>query len=83
MSHRLALLADDVADKPGLSDPAILWATFGLIAALLIGLWVGAKPNKRTYEMLCHYLSGWATAEEVERHLLKLREKSTGPPSNS
>ena len=54
-----------------------------IIAALLIGLWVGVKPNKRTYEMLCHYLSGWATAEEVERHLIKLREKSTGPPSNS
>ncbi len=23
-----------------------------IIAALLIGLWIGAKPNKRTYEML-------------------------------
>lgn len=54
-----------------------------ILAALLIGLWVGVKPNKRTYEMLCHYLSGWATAEELERHLIKLREKSTGPPGNS
>jgi Transposase DDE domain len=54
-----------------------------IIAALLIGLWVGVKPNKRTYEMLCHYLSGWATAEEVERHLKKLQTKTTGPPSNS
>ncbi len=53
-----------------------------IIAALLIGLWVGVKPNKRTYEMLCHYLNGWATAEEVERHLRKLQEKTTGPPSN-
>lgn len=53
----------------------------GIIAALLIGLWVGVKPNKRTYEMLCLYLSGWATAEEVERHLAKLQAKSTGPPS--
>jgi len=52
-----------------------------IIAALLIGLWVGVKPNKRTYEMLCHYLNGWATAEEVERHLLKLRQK-TGPPES-
>lgn len=51
-----------------------------IIASLLIGLWVGVKPNKRTYEMLCHYLSGWATAEEVERHLEQLREKR-GPPS--
>ncbi len=53
-----------------------------VIAALLIGLWVGVKPNKRTYEMLCHYLSGWASAEEVERQLRQLRNK-TGPPSNS
>jgi hypothetical protein len=52
-----------------------------LIASLLIALWVGVKPNKRTYEMLCHYLAGWATAEEVERHLEKLRKNSTGPPS--
>ena len=54
-----------------------------IIAALLIGLWVGGKPNKRTYEMLCHYLSGWATAEEVERHLIKLQQKTTGPPGKS
>lgn len=54
-----------------------------IIAALLIGLWVGVKPNKRTYEMLCHYLSGWATADEVERHLSKLQQRNTGPPSNS
>lgn len=51
-----------------------------IIAALLIGLWTGAKPSKRTYEMLCHYFNGWATAEEVERHLCKLREKNQRPP---
>jgi hypothetical protein len=53
-----------------------------VITALLIGLWVGAKPNKRTYEMICHYLSGWATADELESHLQRLREKP-GPPSKS
>lgn len=53
---------------------------FAMIASLLIGLWVGVKPNRRTYEMLCHYLNGWASAVEVENHLLKLRN-STGPPS--
>ena len=51
----------------------------GIIAALLISLWVGAKPNKRTHEMLCHYLNGWASAAEVEQHLLTLKQ-STGPP---
>lgn len=50
-----------------------------IIAALLIGLWVGVKPNKRTCEMLCHYLSGWATADEIERHLNKLRRKAQPP----
>jgi hypothetical protein len=50
-----------------------------IIAALLIGLWVGAKPNKRTYEMLCHYLSGWATDDELERHLRHLRRKAQPP----
>lgn len=45
-----------------------------IIAALLIWLWVGVKPNKRTYEMLCHYFTGWATADEVDRHLNNLRK---------
>ena len=53
-----------------------------VIAALLIGLWVGAKPTKRTYEMLCHYLSGWATLDELERHLDKIRP-GPEPPSTS
>jgi hypothetical protein len=61
----------------------VLQVYCAIIAALLIGLWIGVKPNKRTYEMLCHYLSGWATADEVERHLKKLQQKTTGPPSNS
>lgn len=42
-----------------------------IIASLLIGLWTGRKPNKRTYEMMCLYLSGWATAEELANHLKK------------
>jgi hypothetical protein len=51
-----------------------------MIAALLIGLWVGVKPDKRTYEMICHYLSGWATLEELERQIEKLRNKRAQPP---
>ena len=51
-----------------------------IIASLLIGLWTGAKPTKRTYEMLCHYLNGWDSADEVEQHLKTLKDK-TGPPS--
>lgn len=55
----------------------------GIIAALLISLWAGGKPNKRTYEMLCHYLSGWADLDELEQHLRKLQPKVNGPPSKS
>jgi hypothetical protein len=43
-----------------------------LIASLLISLWVGRAPSKRTYEMLCHYLSGWASTAEVITHIDRL-----------
>jgi hypothetical protein len=43
-----------------------------LIASLLISLWVGRAPTKRTYELLCFYLSGWASPREVLRHIDRL-----------
>jgi len=45
-----------------------------LIASLLISLWTGRKPTKRTLEMLQFYFIGWATAEEVQAHLEGLAE---------
>ncbi len=55
-------------------------AYVALIASLLITLWTGRKPTKRTYEMLQYYLLGWATEEEMERHLQRLAaaEKKKG-----
>jgi hypothetical protein len=50
-----------------------------IIASLLISLWVGRAPTKRTYEMLCFYLSGWASEEEVIAHIDRLHLKA--PPS--
>jgi hypothetical protein len=50
-----------------------------IIASLLISLWTGSKPTKRTYEMLCHYLAGWATAAEVGRHLQDVAEQEKPP----
>ncbi|HEX9596497.1 MAG TPA: IS4 family transposase [Anaerolineales bacterium] len=52
-----------------------------LIASLLVVLWTGHKPTRRTWEMIQFYLMGWATLEEVQAHLdnldkLKAREKS-------
>jgi hypothetical protein len=43
-----------------------------LIASLRINLWVGRPPTKRTYALLCCYLSGWATTTEVLAHVTRL-----------
>jgi hypothetical protein len=45
-----------------------------LIASLLITLWTGCKPNKRTFEMLCFYFMGWATDTELAAHVEKLQQ---------
>jgi Transposase DDE domain len=43
-----------------------------IIACMLISLWTGRKPTLRTYEMICFYLAGMASAEELLAHLAKL-----------
>ena len=53
-----------------------------LIASLLISLWVGRAPTKRTYEMLCFYLSGWASETELIAHLERLHQKAPPPCKN-
>ena len=45
-----------------------------LIASMLITIWTGRKPTKRTFEMLCHYFMGWADDEELFDHLEKLKQ---------
>ena len=45
-----------------------------LIASLLITLWTGHKPTKRTFEMLCLYFAGWASEEELLAHIRSLSE---------
>jgi hypothetical protein len=60
-----------------------------LIASLLIVLWTGRKPTKRTWEMLQFYFQGWASLEEVQAHLEKQRliaiksQESDGPPKTT
>jgi hypothetical protein len=51
-----------------------------LIASLLIVLWTGRKPTKRTWEMIQFYLGGWASLDELERHLASL-ELADAPPN--
>lgn len=49
----------------------------GIIASLLISLWTGKKPTKRTWEMLQFYFCGLATAEELLEHIHQLDEHAT------
>ncbi len=46
-----------------------------IIATLLLSLWAGKKPTKRTYEMFCLFFAGWATEREVEAHIEKLHKQ--------
>ena len=46
-----------------------------LIACLLIQLTCGeVKPNQWTYKLLCLYVQGWATEDEVIAHLRERAE---------
>lgn len=45
-----------------------------LIASMLITLWTGRKPTKRTFEMFCYHFMGWADDEELSQHIEKLNE---------
>jgi hypothetical protein len=44
-----------------------------LIASLLVVLWTGRKPTKRTFELLCFYFAGWVSDEELIQHLNRLK----------
>ena len=44
-----------------------------IIACLLISLWTSRQPTKRTHEMLCYFLMGWATEDELLAHLAQLQ----------
>lgn len=48
-------------------------AYLGIIACLLILIYTGNLPTKRTFEMISFYLVGWASLEELERHIAKLQ----------
>lgn len=40
-----------------------------LLASMLITLWTGRKPTKRTFEMLSFYFLGWTSEHELVRHI--------------
>jgi hypothetical protein len=67
--HLLALDANGVA----------IQVYVALITSLLISLWTGRKPTKRTWEMLQFYLTGWASLDELERHIAGLQPDGPAP----
>jgi hypothetical protein len=46
-----------------------------IIASLLIALCTGRKPTLRTVEMMQFYFSGWASEQELEAHIAKLKKQ--------
>ena len=46
-----------------------------IIACMLITLWSGRKPTLRTVEMMQFYFSGWASEEELDAHIAKLKKQ--------
>jgi len=53
-----------------------------VIASLLIRLWTGRKPTKKTFEVICLYLAGWVDPEELSEHILSLQQDESSPESN-
>jgi hypothetical protein len=43
-----------------------------LIASMLVVLWTGRKPTRRTFELLCFYFGGWVNDAELHLHLSRL-----------
>ena len=46
-----------------------------IIACMLIALWTGKKPTLRTYEMICFYLIGLASEDELMAHIKQLKSQ--------
>jgi hypothetical protein len=45
-----------------------------ILACMLISLWTGRKPTRRTYEMLCWYFTGMADEQELSAHIRRLQK---------
>ena len=54
-----------------------LQAYCAIIACMLLCLWTGRKPTKRTHEMVCYYFLGLASEAELLKHLEKLKPQDT------
>ena len=61
-----------LSHKPAGATIQLYMAIIGCIMILSI---TGRTPTKRTYEMMCFYLMGWASLDELEAHIKKLKPK--------
>lgn len=48
-----------------------------IIACIMILSLTGKLPTKRTYEMISFYFLGWASLEELNAHIQKLKDRDT------
>jgi len=46
-----------------------------LLASMLISLWTGRKPTRRTFRTICLYFQGWVRPEELTAHIEALKTK--------
>jgi len=53
-----------------------------IIACLLINLWTGRRPTKRTFEMISYYFMGLASEAELIAHLDKLKRHDEAKSKN-
>ena len=49
-------------------------AYMAIIACLLILIYTGRRPTRRTFEMVCLYMQGWAEQDELEAYIAGLQE---------
>jgi len=59
-----------LSHKPG---GATIQMYLAIIACILILSLTGKMPTRRTFEMICLYLQGWADLDELEAHIAKLQ----------
>ena len=50
-----------------------------LLVCLLLARATGLKPNKALYEMVCWYLSGWASEQELMNHIATAQRRQESP----
>jgi hypothetical protein len=50
-----------------------------LLASMLLNLWTGTRPGKAAFQMICLYFQGWASEQELARHIESARPKARAP----